>query len=833
MENRYNITIANMSKAKLITLSLLLFVSPQAWSLSTGIVGHSGDPLVNGGNTCSLCHSGGVAPTAQLAGPASVEAGSQNTFTLTMSGGVENLAGFNVSASQGSLNSSEFGVGVESGELKHTQASSVGNAGGNWSFSFIAPTVTGNVTLYAAVVSANGDSQMTGDGVGTATLSVEVTPAQVLLPPTADPGGPFFALPDEVIQFDAGNSTDGDGTVDRFLWDFGDSSAFGQGQAISHAYPNEGTYTVTLAATDNDGLTGAAATTVTVSANAGAAQGEALFAQHCSSCHTFASVLAGRTVNQVNTAIATVPEMQFLTLTPEEIQLIVDFLATGGGEPPPRPTDGPGLYGAFCGLCHGADGRGGSAIAVTGAPLQMISEGIANIVEMQSIDLTLEEQQLVADFLIAGGSGAIPADGPGLYDVFCSVCHGANGGGGKFFAVTGASSPMITDAIANEAWMQSLPLDATQVDAIAIYLSAGGGATLPTDGEGLYTVFCGVCHGAGGLGGNFIGVTGASNEMISDAIANETWMNQLQMTSPQIQEIANYLGRGGALPLPTSDSGLYDRFCLLCHGIGGLGDRVYGVTGASNEMIEEAIVDQPWMDSLVLSSSQAQQIADYLGRGGEPPLPSSGSGLYGRFCEVCHGAGGHGGKFKAVTGSAAAMINSAINNEPWMDSLVLNSTQVNAIAGYLGTGGGGTLPTDGAGLYGVFCSVCHGADGRGDTYKVVTGTSVSFINRAVNSVGLMTHLQLNSSQVQAIDTFLASGGGGSKPATGSGLYYVYCQTCHGANGNGGPEEGVRGSSASNIRSEVSGVSNMRQLQPYLTNSDYNAIANFLGGSSNL
>lgn len=815
-----------------LALLTLLFAS-RAIALSTGITEHSGNPAVNAGSDCSLCHSGGLSPTIQLSGPASIEAGSSSTITFSISGGEQNLAGFNISTSQGSLAVSASGVAVENGELKHTQAINVGTGGGDWSFTLNAPTSEGSVTLYASAVSANGDSQMTGDGVATTSVTIEVTPAQSLLAPTAVLGGPFFAAPDEVIQFDGGNSSDGDGNIVRFLWDFGDGSDFGQGQTIEHSYPVEGTFTVTMAATDNDGLTGAAATTVTVSANAGAAQGEALYAQYCIGCHAFASSLANRTADQINTAIANVAEMQFLSLTPEEVQLIADYLATGGGEPPPRPTDGPGLYGAFCGLCHGADGRGGSAIGVTGAPLQMITEGIANVPEMQSIDMTVEELQLVADFLLAGGSGDIPTDGAGLYDVFCSVCHGANGAGGKFLAVTGASSPMITEAIADVAWMQNLPLNNTQIDAIAVYLSAGGGQVLPTGGEALYGVFCGVCHGSGGLGGKFIGVTGASNEMINQAIANETWMNQLQLTSQQEQEIANYLGAGGATPLPTSDSGLYDRFCTICHGVGGLGDQFLGVTGASNEMIEQAIINQPWMDSLTLTSSQVQQIADYLGRGGEPPLPTSGSGLYDRFCAVCHGDGGHGGIFKAVTGAAPAMITDAINNEPWMDSLVLTSSQVNAIANYLGSGGGGSLPTDGPGLYGVFCSVCHGADGRGGPYKVVTGTSVSFTNSAINNVSLMTHLQLSSSQVQSIVTFLASGGGGTKPTTGSGLYYVYCETCHGPNGNGGPEESVRGSSASRIRMEVNSVSNMQQLQPYLTNSDYNAIANFLGGSSNL
>jgi mono/diheme cytochrome c family protein len=175
------------------------------------------------------------------------------------------------------------------------------------------------------------------------------------------------------------------------------------------------------------------------------------------------------------------------------------------------------------------------------------------------------------------------------------------------------------------------------------------------------------------------------------------------------------------------------------------------------------------------------------------------------------------------------MINSAIATENWMTHLSPSSSQVNAIASYLLNGGSDPLPTNGAGLYGVYCSVCHGADGRGGAYKVVTGTSSRFINNALNGVNLMRQLQLTSTQVSSVTTFLAAGGGGTKPTTGSGLYHVYCETCHGPNGRGGPEESVTGSSASSISSAISGKSDMRQLQPYLTSNDISLISSFLRG----
>jgi len=185
------------TKFSFILLSLLLLLSVllsgQVFALSTGIVGQSGNPNTNGGSTCGIvCHSGGIAPTVALTGPTSVEAGSTNTFTLSMSGGQNNLGGFNVSTTGGSLASSTAGTGVESGELKHVQVFSVGSSVIEWAFEFTAPASLGNASLYAAVVSANGNSQMAGDAATAVSFAIEVTTAQRKLPPTAVIGGPYF-----------------------------------------------------------------------------------------------------------------------------------------------------------------------------------------------------------------------------------------------------------------------------------------------------------------------------------------------------------------------------------------------------------------------------------------------------------------------------------------------------------------------------------------------------------------------------------------------------------------------------------------------------------------
>jgi mono/diheme cytochrome c family protein len=91
----------------------------------------------------------------------------------------------------------------------------------------------------------------------------------------------------------------------------------------------------------------------------------------------------------------------------------------------------------------------------------------------------------------------------------------------------------------------------------------------------------------------------------------------------------------------------------------------------------------------------------------------------------------------------------------------------------------------------------------------------------------MRGLNLTSTQTTQIANYLAAGGTGGKPTDGAGLYHVYCETCHGPNGSGGPEESVSGASASSINSAISGESAMRHLDPYLNSTDASLISSFL------
>ncbi len=78
-----------------------------------------------------------------------------------------------------------------------------------------------------------------------------------------------------VVQFNGAGSSDADGSIVSYSWNFGDGTS-ATGLAVSHTYSVAGTYTATLTVTDNTGLTSSTSLTIQ-------AQAPAMVAMHVQS----------------------------------------------------------------------------------------------------------------------------------------------------------------------------------------------------------------------------------------------------------------------------------------------------------------------------------------------------------------------------------------------------------------------------------------------------------------------------------------------------------------------------------------------------------------------
>jgi PKD repeat protein len=116
----------------------------------------------------------------------------------------------------------------------------------------------GVLDVQATATTLAATFQRASGGTFTDTFTIGPAGPGQNLPPTASFATSCTLLDCDV---DASGSTDADGTIASYAWDFGDG-ATGTGQTASHHYATAGTYTVTLTVADDDGALGSTTRTV-------------------------------------------------------------------------------------------------------------------------------------------------------------------------------------------------------------------------------------------------------------------------------------------------------------------------------------------------------------------------------------------------------------------------------------------------------------------------------------------------------------------------------------------------------------------------------------------
>lgn len=145
---------------------------------------------------------------------------------------------------------STFPAHTSVGGTKVVQATSPSVSSGNAADSQISLMIGGTGATFAASVANNGS------------VGFGLTASAANVAPTATFTNSVTGL---TLSVNGTGSTDSDGTIASYDWDWGDASSHDAGSTAAHTYSTAGTYTVVLTVTDNGGATNTKSTSITVS----------------------------------------------------------------------------------------------------------------------------------------------------------------------------------------------------------------------------------------------------------------------------------------------------------------------------------------------------------------------------------------------------------------------------------------------------------------------------------------------------------------------------------------------------------------------------------------
>ncbi len=194
--------------------------------------------------------------------------GSGTTGTCTATPGGIIVASITPASQSGAVGATLTFIGVASGTTGSTTYSfNFGDGSTAAGTSVSHPFATaGTFTVTLTVTDQNGrigcafaTATISGSGTGGGTTTGSNPNIRVA------PNGPYIGSTGQVVNFGGFAQTFNQGaTITGYQWNFGDNTATGSGQFVSHTYTAAGSYTVTLTVTDSSGQSSSATTAATI-----------------------------------------------------------------------------------------------------------------------------------------------------------------------------------------------------------------------------------------------------------------------------------------------------------------------------------------------------------------------------------------------------------------------------------------------------------------------------------------------------------------------------------------------------------------------------------------